>query len=231
MTKNSYKQYNQKEQSLRLAIYSAVKYSVFAHYNFQLGLFMSNHTTKIELTHRIAEVADIPSIIELMGLSISHNMKSFLSQSEIEAAKETMGVDRTLIDDRTYFVIETIDVNKIVMVGCGGWGKRKTLYGGDHTLGRDDSFSNPESDPARIRAMYTHPEWIRQGIGTLLLELGEQAARKAGFKTIELGSTIPGEPLYLAKGYKEIHRKIETAANGAENVIIKMVKTLREQKV
>ncbi len=161
-----------------------------------------------------------------MGLSISHNMKSFLSATEIEAAKETMGVDRTLIEDQTYFVIETIYADQVLMVGCGGWGKRKTLYGGDHTVGRDDSLSNPEFDPARIRAMYTHPEWARQGIGTLLLELGEDAAREAGFKIIELGSTLPGEPLYLARGYKELHRVINIAANGAENVIIKMLKNL-----
>ncbi|MCP4412531.1 MAG: GNAT family N-acetyltransferase [Gammaproteobacteria bacterium] len=184
------------------------------------------HIKKIELTHRIATVADIPSIIELMGLSISHNMKSDLSLTEIEAAKETMGVDRTLIDDQTYYIVETVHADKTVMVGCGGWGKRKTLYGGDHTVGRDDTPSNPELDPARIRAMYTHPKWIRQGIGTLLLELGEDAAREAGFKIIELGSTIPGEPLYLARGYKELNRETNIAANGAENVIIQMIKTL-----
>jgi len=186
----------------------------------------SNKFGKIKLTHRIATVADIPSIIELMGLSISHNMKSFLSSAEIDAAKETMGVDRTLIDDQTYFLIETINNGKTVLVGCGGWGKRKTLYGGDHTIGRDDSMSNPELDPARIRAMYTHPEWARQGIGTLLIELGEAAAIEAGFKIIELGSTIPGEPLYIARGYKELSREVMVAANGSENVIIKMAKTI-----
>jgi GNAT superfamily N-acetyltransferase len=189
---------------------------------------MTDHKQQenIELTHRIAKVADIPSIIEIMGLSISQNMKSFLSPKEIEAAKETMGVDRTLIEDQTYFIIETMSAGKVEMVGCGGWGKRKTLYGGDHTSGRDDTFSNPELDPARIRAMYTHPKWIRKGIGTLLLTLGEGAASDAGFRTIELGSTIPGLPLYLARGYKELQRETNIAANGAENVILKMVKQL-----
>ena len=112
------------------------------------------------------------------------------------------------------------------MVGWGGWGKRRTLYGGKHTLGRDDSLSDPATEPARIRAMYTHPEWIRKGIGTLLLELGEKAARDAGFKTIELGSTVPGYPLYLARGYVEVSRETKIAANGHENVIVKMEKTL-----
>ena len=88
-------------------------------------------------------------------------------------------------------------------------------------------MSDPVVDPARIRAMYTHPSWIRCGIGSLLLDLGEAAARDAGFKTIELGSTIPGEPFYLARGYKEVSRDTHIAANGAENVVIKMTKELR----
>lgn len=137
-----------------------------------------------------------------------------------------MGVDWTLIKDQTYFVIEAVQGSECIMVGCGGWGKRKTLYGGDHTAGRDDSFGDPAVDAARIRAMYTHPAWIRRGVGTLLLELGEAAAREAGFKTIELGSTIPGEPFYLAQGYKEVSRDTFIAANGASNVVIRMAKDL-----
>jgi GNAT superfamily N-acetyltransferase len=161
-----------------------------------------------------------------MQESIAENMKSYLSLAEIEAARETMGVDWTLIEDGTYFLVETAGSGKRILVGSGGWGKRRTLYGGDHTAGRDDSFSDPAVDAARIRAMYTHPLWIRCGIGTLLLDLGEAAARDAGFKTIELGSTIPGEPFYLARGYKEISRNTHVAANGAANVVIKMVKDL-----
>ncbi len=174
----------------------------------------------------MAEPADIPAIIELMGAAIAGNMKSFLSRAEIAAARESMGVDRTLIEDRTYFVVEAIRAHETVMVGCGGWGKRRTLYGGDHTAGRDDTLSDPAVDAARIRAMYTHPDWTRQGIGTLLLDLGESAARVAGFGTIELGSTIPGEPLYLARGYVEVGRETHPAANGADNVIITMAKAL-----
>ena len=177
-------------------------------------------------SHRLAQQADIPAIVELMRLAISENMKSFLSPEEIIAAQETMGVDQTLIDDQTYFLIEAKGNGEAVLVGCGGWGKRRTLYGGDHTAGRDDSFANPETDAARIRAMYTHPDWTRRGIGTLLLDLGENAAREAGFKTIELGSTIPGEPLYLARGYKELDREEHIGANGAPNIVIRMRKEL-----
>jgi len=180
----------------------------------------------IHLTHRLATMDDEAAIIELMQCSIEHNMKAFLTQAEIEAAKESMGVDHTLLDDKTYFVIETEKEHKTIMLGCGGWGKRKTLYGGDHTVGRDDSLSDPATEPARIRAMYTHPAWARCGVGSLLLDLGENAARKAGFKTIELGATLPGEPLYIAKGYKELSREVLIAENGSESIVIKMTKKL-----
>lgn len=185
-------------------------------------------TQPIKLTHRLAQLNDTPAIVELMRAAITENMREFLSSAEVEAAKETMGVDQTLIADQTYFLIETVEVEhgKTILVGCGGWGKRKTLYGGDHTAGRDDSLSDPAIDAARIRAMYTHPSWTRCGIGTRLLDLGEAAARDAGFKTIELGSTIPGEPLYLARGYEEVSRETHAASNGANNVVIKMVKVL-----
>jgi GNAT superfamily N-acetyltransferase len=177
-------------------------------------------------THRIAGPDDVPAIAELMQKAIEGNMADFLSAAEIEAARESMGVDQTLIEDGTYFLIETEVDGERVLVGCGGWGKRRTLYGGNHTAGRNDSFSDPATEPARIRAMYTHPDWTRRGIGTLLLELGEQAAREAGFRSIELGSTIPGEPLYLARGYRELSRVTHRGANGEANVIIHMRKLL-----
>ncbi len=161
-----------------------------------------------------------------MRISIAENMKDFMSDAEIAAAQETMGLDTTLIADQTYFVIEAEHNGETLMVGCGGWGKRRTLYGGNHTAGRDDSYADPAVDAARIRAMYTHPGWARRGIGTLLLDLGEEAAREAGFKTIELGSTLPGEPLYRARGYVEFDRDIQIAANGSKNVIISMRKAM-----
>ncbi len=179
-----------------------------------------------KFTHRLAQESDIPAIESLMRAAIAGNMKDFLSKEEITAAQETMGLDTTLIEDQTYFVIEAEAQGETVMVGCGGWGKRKTLYGGDHTKGRDDDFADPAVDAARIRAMYTHPDWTRQGIGSLLLDLGEDAASKAGFKAIELGSTVPGEPLYLVRGYKEFHRETNVAANGSENTVIHMRKAL-----
>jgi len=178
------------------------------------------------MTHRLARTADVPAIINLMQIAIAENMKSFLSAAEIEAVQESMGIDQSLLEDETYFLVEAHQDDEAILVGCGGWGKRKTLYGGDSTSGRDDSISDPTVDAARIRAMYTHPGWIRRGIGTLLLELGEHAARAAGFATIELGSTVPGEPFYIARGYTEVSREVHVAANGAESVVIKMTKIL-----
>ena len=183
-------------------------------------------TGKTVFTHRIATEADAPAIVDLMKASIAENMKGFLTEEEIVAAQETMGLDSTLLEDGTYFVIETEQDGKTVMAGCGGWGKRRTLYGGNHTKGRDDSYADPAKDAARIRAMYTHPGWTRKGVGTLLLDLGEAAARTAGFKTIELGSTLPGEPLYRARGYEEVSRETQIAANGQVNTIILMRKAL-----
>ena len=187
---------------------------------------MSEDARDSRFTHRIATRDDVPAIAALMRASIEVNMADFLSAAEIEAAKETMGVDQTLIDDGTYFLIEAEEGGERVLVGCGGWGRRRTLYGGSHTVGRDDSFSDPATEPARIRAMYTHPAWTRRGIGSLLLDLGEAAARAAGFRHIELGSTIPGEPLYRARGYAELARITHTGANGQPNTIIHMRKAL-----
>ena len=183
-------------------------------------------SAKPTFIHRTATIDDVPTIRKLMGLSIEYNMRFFMSDDEIAAAKETMGVDMKLINDGTYFIIENRSEYATILVGCGGWGKRKTLYGGDHTKGRNDTLSDPNIEAARIRAMDTHSDWVRCGIGSLLLKLGETAAKKAGFKDIELGTTVLGEPLYLAKGYLEVYRNSEIAANGSENVIIKMTKIL-----
>ncbi len=189
-----------------------------------MGWFSVSRMT--QFTHRIATEADIPAIEGIMRASIEGNMREFLSEAEVVAAREAMGLDQSLIRDGTYFVIETIAGGETVAVACGGWGKRRTLYGGDAIEGRDDSLSDPAIHAARIRAMYTHPDWTRQGIGSLLLDLGEAAARAAGFKSIELGSTVPGYPLYQARGYVEFHRESKTAKNGQVRLVIHMRKAL-----
>jgi len=177
-------------------------------------------------THRLATEADVRAIEDLMKAAIAENMKDFLTGEEISATQESMGLDTTLISDRTYFVVETVQDGTALIVGCGGWSRRRTLYGGDQTAGRDDSYADPATDAARIRAMYTRPGWIRQGVGSLLLRLGENAARAAGYKAIELGATLSGEPLYRARGYRETARQTLTGANGSPSVVIVMHKPL-----
>ncbi len=177
-------------------------------------------------SHRLATEADAHAIEDLMKASIAENMKEFLTVEEISATQESMGLDTTLISDRTYFVVETVQDGTALIIGCGGWSRRRTLYGGDNTTGRDDSYVDPATDAARIRAMYTRPGWTRQGVGSLLLQLGEHAARAAGYTTIELGATLSGEPLYRARGYVEVGRETLTGTNGSPNVVIVMRKPL-----
>lgn len=177
-------------------------------------------------SHRVATPEDVPAIIALMDTAIERNMREFLSAAEIESVKESMGVDQTLIEDGSYFLIEAEVEGEIRLVGCGGWGRRRTLYGGDHTAGRDDSVTDPATEAARIRAMYTHPDWTRRGIGTLILALGENAAREAGYRSIELGATVAGEPLYRARGYVELSRDRHVGRNGEQSVVILMQKPL-----
>mgnify|MGYP000521552779 CR=1 FL=1 len=127
-----------------------------------------------EFTHRIATYEDIPTIEVLMELSINELLGPLLSAEQLEASFDSMGLDDQLIKDGTYFMIFCDEV----FVGCGGWSNRETLFGGNHTPNRDDNFLDPLKDSARIRAMYTHPDWARQGIGSLVMHLGENAAKK-----------------------------------------------------
>jgi GNAT superfamily N-acetyltransferase len=132
-----------------------------------------------------------------------------------------MGLDTQLVEDRTYFVVES----GIQIAGCGGWSRRATLYGGDQTPGRNAAYLDPKRDPAKVRAMYTHPAYARQGIGRLILSLCESAAQNEGFLSVELMATKSGEPLYLACGYKAIEH-IQDDRGGAPVPLIRMRKEL-----
>ena len=157
----------------------------------------------MELTHRLAGPADAAAIAALMERAIVELQRPFLSAEQIAASKLSMGLDTQLIADGTYFVIE----DDGALVGCGGWSKRATLYGGNHSAAlRDNRLLDPASEPARIRAMYTDPAQVRRGIGRLILVLCEAAARSAGFTRLELMATVAGEPLYAACGYHVIER-------------------------
>jgi GNAT superfamily N-acetyltransferase len=175
------------------------------------------------LALRLATHDDIPALKALMALSIRGLMPAFLTPDQVDGSFETMGVDTLLIDDGTYFVVEDSVAG---IVGCGGWGKRATLYGGDQTAGRDDRLQDPASEAARIRAMYTHPDHARRGIGRMVIEAGETAARAHGFSRIQLGATLAGAPLYRAVGFEVIDRHERAAANGAIITLLVMEKAI-----
>jgi GNAT superfamily N-acetyltransferase len=154
------------------------------------------------LSHRLATIAELPELNALMDASIRILLGTYLDPARVEASFDFMGLDTQLIEDGTYFVVECD--NRIV--GCGGWSRRATMYGGDHTRGRDARLLDPATEPARVRAMYTHPEFVRRGIGRLVLSLCQTAAIREGFRSLELVATVAGEPLYRACGFSVIER-------------------------
>lgn len=173
------------------------------------------------MTPRLARTDDKPALLALMEAAIGELQRGFLSDEQILSSRRIMGLDSQLIADGTYFVVE----EEGVILGCGGWSRRATLYGGDHSPGRDAARLDPALDPARVRAMYTHPSAARRGVGRLILSLCEDAARAEGFGRAELMATLSGLPLYIACGYQPVER-IEDARGGAPVPLVRMVKAL-----
>ena len=140
------------------------------------------------------------SIKQLIADSARHLSREHYSDSQIETAIATVfGVDTDLIEDGTYFVAEDAGV----LVGCGGWSKRKTLFGGDQFSSRDAGYLDPESEPAKIRAFFIHPDHARKGIARAILSRCEDEARAAGFRALELMATLPGIEFYKSCGFVE----------------------------
>jgi len=178
-----------------------------------------------KFTHRLATMDDITIIKDLMDRAIYELQKGFLDEAQLQVANQTMGLDTALIEDGTYFLIlhgEGTDDETVV--GCGGWGKRATLYGGNHSPGRSSELLDPKTDRARIRAMYCHPDWARQGIGSYTMDICQQAALDAGFTKMTLGATLVGFKLYERYGFKEVERQMKIADNGVEVPVITMIK-------
>ena len=173
-------------------------------------------------THRAAQIADVPRLKPLMAASIRVLLRDFLPPAAVEASFEVMGLDTRLIDDGTYFVVECDGA----IAGCGGWSRRNTLFGGDHTAARNDELLDPRNDAARVRAMYTNPDFARRGVGRLVLLLCEQAAAAEGFARVELAATLAGEPLYRACGYKEIERFEAQTSKAIPIPLIRMGKAI-----
>lgn len=160
---------------------------------------------------RLATDADIPAISTLMEQAIAALQRDYLTPDEIAASRLSMGLDTQLIADRTYFVAEQAGE----LAGCGGWSFRATLFGGDASaVARDARTLDPARDAARIRAMYTHPGFVRRGVGRVVLAACEAAARSAGFERLEMMATLAGEPLYRACGYHVIERVARMAPSG-----------------
>ena len=156
-----------------------------------------------------------------MDAAITELQKPFLDPNQIESSRTIMGLDTQLVEDGTYFIVET----KGQVVGCGGWSRRATLYGGDQTPGRNAALLDPKQDPAKVRAMYTHPTYARQGVGRFILSLCEGAARNEGFLKVELMATMSGEPLYRACGYEAVE-KIVDERGGMPVPLLRMRKEL-----
>jgi GNAT superfamily N-acetyltransferase len=189
---------------------------------------------------RLAVSADIPVLRALIDASVRGLQAQDYTPTQIEGALRTVyGVDSQLIADGTYFVAEADSPQPVaepedagathassqpLIVGCGGWSKRKTLFGGDHWSGRQDALLDPLHDAAKIRAFFVHPAWARRGIGGLILEACESAAQAAGFTRFEMGATLTGVPFYQAKGYVALEHLGVPLADGESLPIVRMAK-------
>jgi N-acetylglutamate synthase-like GNAT family acetyltransferase len=177
----------------------------------------------VNRTLRAARMDDVPALKELIHLSVHALQVDHYSPAQREAALGTLfGVDRKLITDGTYFVVE--ESGRIV--GCGGWSRRKAVFGGDRVRAGADPLIDPSRDPARIRAFFVHPAFARRGIGRKLLAACEAAIVAAGFSDAELVATLAGEPLYAASAY-EVAERYELPMSGKLNLpVVRMKKRL-----
>ena|SRR5436190_7246890 len=174
---------------------------------------------------RLAREEDIPALEKLVELSVRQSLSRHYSAAQLAAALgPVFGVDRQLIRDGTYFIVE----RGAEVVGCGGWSKRLAVYGGDRDrTGADaDAELDPARDAARVRAFFVHPQWERRGVGRTLLLASEAAIRAGGFKRIELAATLAGQPLYAAFGYDVVERYDAPMPGGLGLAVVRMKKEL-----
>lgn len=176
----------------------------------------------LAFSHRLARRDDVPALRELMATAIRELQHGFLTPDEIMASASIMGLDTQLIDDGTYFIVES----EGRIAGSGGWSRRATLFGGDHSAGRDAALLDPAKDAARVRAMYTNPDFARRGVGRMILGLCETAAKAEGFTRVELAATLAGEPLYRACGYSPIEHFKSDTPQGLRIPLIRMGKAV-----
>ena len=177
---------------------------------------------------RLATTADIPALRELIDTSVRVLQREDYSAEQLDAALGTAyGVDTQLIADETYYVVEAASVaGEKVLVACGGWSMRKTLYGSDHGPYRDNAMLDPAREAAKIRAFFVHPDWTRRGIASLILKTCEDAAYARGFRRFEMGATLTGVPMYAARGYAKGEQIEVPLPNGMSLTVVRMAKTL-----
>jgi GNAT superfamily N-acetyltransferase len=185
--------------------------------------------TAANILIRKATSADVPRLREVIEASVRGLQAADYSPAQIEGALQSVyGVDSQLIADGTYLVAEVSkSPGNAGIVACGGWSKRKTLYGGDQYAAREDSLLDPARDAAKIRAFFVHPNWARHGIGSLILEACEDAAQQAGFTRLEMGATLSGVAFYRAKGYAAVENQEVPLGNGEALPIVKMAKEFK----
>lgn len=172
---------------------------------------------------RLATAADVPALEYLIHLSVAELQADDYSVAQREAALgPVFGVDRQLIADGTYFVVE----EQGTVVGCGGWSRRTAVFGGDGARAEASGEIDPRTDPARIRAFFIHPKWARRGIGSAILRHCEEAIRAARFTRITMAATLTGEPLYARHGYIVEERYEVPLRDGVMLPIIRMSKAL-----
>ena len=177
----------------------------------------------VEFFHRLATLDDLEALHKVMARSIGQLQSSYLTPNQVAASHKVIGLDTQLVKDGTYFMIES--GNRVA--GCGGWSFRATLYGGDESVVvREPERLDPATDAAKIRAMYTDPDFTRRGIGTQIMQLCEHAARDAGFKRVELMATVAGIPLYLNQGYESSDDEKFADIDGVKIPLLRMEKRL-----
>jgi GNAT superfamily N-acetyltransferase len=176
-----------------------------------------------ELTHRVATLEDLDALREVMRRSIETLQDSFLTPEQVRASHKVMGLDTQLVKDGTYFLVEC----EGRIAGCGGWSWRSTLYGGDASVvSREPRALDPATEPARIRAMYTDPDFARRGVRRLVLQLCEAAAIEAGFHRATMMATMAGVPLYEACGYVPVEAVHEAVVDAVKVPLVRMEKAL-----
>jgi GNAT superfamily N-acetyltransferase len=198
----------------------------------------------MDIRIRQAVPADVPGLRLLIEASVRELQAEDYTLAQMEGALDSVfGVDSKLIEDGTYLVAEATEAKTVdalsdaqkttegknsgsewVIAGCGGWSKRKTLYGSDHWTAREDTLLDPKRDAAKIRAFFIHPAWARRGVGTKILEACEAAAREAGFTSYEMGATLTGAKLFVAKGYVAMEKIEVPLKNGISLPVIHMAK-------